>query len=159
METDEIKKYSDLYYSAVAEERENQNGSYYYYLSKYYIAKENWEDARNALKNTEGYLPVNLFYLNMYLGNFTEATENTKYLYNSPLKSIEVKEALKALEDIEPYQNDKKIFNNFLLKLVTGVQREEGKALYDEIIKQISNSNIKTILHAIYFDRSWDVSQ
>lgn len=158
METDEIKKYSDLYYSAVAEEREYQIDSYYYYLSKYYIAKENWEDARKALQNIEGYVPVNLFYLNMYFENYTEADVNTKYLYNSPIKSIEVKKALKTLEDIPPHNNDKKIFNNFLLKLVTGVQREEGKSLYDEIIKQISNSDIKTILNAIYLERGWDVS-
>lgn len=158
MEIDEIKKYSDLFYSAVTEESEDQNDSYYYYLSKYFIATENWKSARNALQNTEGYLPVNLFYLNMYLENYTMAAENTKYLYNSPLKSIEVKEALRNLEDIPPHHNDKQIFNNFLLKLVTGVQREEGKGFFDEIIKQISNSNLKTILNAIYLERGWDIS-
>lgn len=64
---------------------------------------------------------------------------------------------LGKLEDIPPHPDDKQVFNNFLLKLVTGVSREEGKALYDETVRKISNSNIIIILHEIYLHRGWDI--
>lgn len=158
MEIDEIKKNSDLFYSAILESKEDNDDGYYYNLSRYYIALENWEGARNALKNTKGYVPDELFYLNMYFENYKEAAENTKYLYSPNLKSIKVRDALENFEDIPPNSYDKQVFNNFLLKLVTGVSREEGKALYDETVKMISDSNIIVILNGIYIHRGWDIS-
>lgn len=154
MEIDEIKKNSELFYSAILETQE-RSGNNYYSLSRYYIATENWEEAKNALQKVEGYASEKLVYLNMYFGNYLEAIENIKYVYSSSLKSIKATEALKALDNIPPHPNDKQLFNDFLLKIVVGVGREEGKKLYEDIINQISNNNIKTILSEIYIDRGW----
>lgn len=158
MEIDEIKKNSDLFYSAILESKEDHDEGYYYNLSRYYIAIEKWEEAKDALQNIKGYVPDELVYLNMYFGNYIEAAEDIKYLYGSNLKSIEVKEALRNLEDIPPHPDDKEVLNNFLLKLVTGVSSEEGKAFYDETVRKISNSNIIIILHEIYLHRGWDIN-
>lgn len=153
MEIEEIKENSELYYSAVEELKKDNDDGYYYNLSRYCIALENWEGARNALQHKEGYVPDELFYLNMYFENYKEAAENTKYLYSPNLKSIKVKDALENLEDIPPNSDDKQVFNNFLLKLVTGVSHEEGKTIYDEAFRKISNSDIIIILHEIYLHR------
>jgi hypothetical protein len=157
MEIDEIKENSELYYSAVLEDSEDHDDSYYYNLSRYYIATENWEGARNALQNREEYVSTDLFYLNIYFENYIEAAENAKYTQRN-LTSVEVKEALKELEENPPQPKDKQVFDNFLLNLVKGVQREEGKTLYRETVRQISNSNIQTILHEVYLERGWDIS-
>lgn len=52
-----------------------------------------WEGVDGA------YLSDELIYLNMYLGNYMEACDNTKYLYYSKLSSIGFKDALMNLED------------------------------------------------------------
>lgn len=158
MDIDEIKENSELVRLALSKAEEDLDDNGYNFLSKYYVATENWEDAREALQKMEGYVSDNLFYLNMYFGDYMKAVENiqSKNYYISRLSSNKVKEALKALENSNPQIPDKQAFNEFLLKLVTGVRHEEGKALYEETDIQISNRNLKTILHEIYLERNWD---
>lgn len=159
MDIDEIKENSELVRSALTESMEDLDDNGYYFLSKYYIALKNFEGARDALQNIENYVSDNLFYLNMYFGDYIGAAENiqSKNYYFSRLSSNKVKEALKALESSPPQASDRQAFSDFLIKLVTGVHHEEGEKLYDETVRQITNSDIKTILHEIYLERNWDV--
>lgn len=158
MDMDELKENIELVHSVLTEENENLDDNRYYFLSKYYIVLGNYEDARAALNNINSYVSDNLFYLNMYFGDYVEATENiqSKNFYISRLSSNKVKEALKSLENSPPNTMDRQVFNEFLLKLVTVVHHEDGKALYNEIVRQISNVNLKSILHEIYLERNWD---
>lgn len=158
MELGEIRENKDLVYATLMEEMENMDESGYRLLSRYYIAIENWEGAREALQKFESYVPDNLFYLNMYFGNYMEAIGNiqSQTFYNAKMSTIKIKDALTALENSPPQFSDKQIFNDFLLKLTNGIHHEEGKKLYDEAVKQIKNINIKTILHEIYLERNWD---
>ncbi|HNZ82820.1 MAG TPA: hypothetical protein PLX37_03865, partial [Sedimentibacter sp.] len=77
--------------------------------------------------------------------------------YISRLSSNRVKGALEALDKNPPGGEELKIFNDFLLKLISsGIPYDEGKNVYNETVKQISNSNIKSILDEIFLERHWD---
>lgn len=159
MDTGEIKENSEMVRSILTGSMEHLDDDRNYLLSRYYIAVEDWESAREAFRNTKDYVPDNLFYLNMYFGDYKDAAENirSKDFYISRLSSNKVEEALMALENSRPNDFDRQIFNTLLLKLVKGIDHDEGKALYNETAGKITDSNIKTILHEIYLDRRWDV--
>lgn len=86
-----------------------------------------------------------------------EAAENLKSenFYISRLSSNKVNEALTALSQNPPKEDELKVFNDFLEKLIYGIPYDEGQKIYDETVKQISNNNIKAILDEIYFERHW----
>jgi hypothetical protein len=130
----------------------------YYFLSRYYIAVENYEGAREALQMAEN-VTDNLIFLNMYFGDYKEAVESIKSerFYRSRLSSNKVKEALESLSESPPKGDELKVFNDFLLKLINSIPYNEGQNVYDETVKQISNNNIKTILDEIYLERNWDI--
>ena len=154
----EIKENSENVYSALKEAMKDPNFDNYYFLSRYYIAVENYEEAREALRMAEN-VTENLFFLNMYFGDYMEASENIKSesFYISRLSSNRVKGALEALDKNPPGGEELKIFNDFLLKLISsGIPYDEGKNVYNETVKQISNSNIKSILDEIFLERHWD---
>nr|WP_312578541.1 hypothetical protein [Sedimentibacter sp.] len=158
MDINELKENMELVDSVLDIESENTDDNGYYFLSKYNIALENYESARDALNNIESYVSDNLFYLNMYFGDYMKAAANiqSKNFYISRLSSYKVTQALEALENSPPNAADKKAFDDFLLKLVTGIHHEEGKSIYDETIKRISNVNLNAILYEIYIERNWD---
>lgn len=152
----EIKNNRENVYSALKEAMKDPNFDNYYFLSRYYIAVENYEEAREALKKRES-VTENLFFLNMYFGDYMEAEEDIKSesFYRSRLSSNKVKDALIALSNNLPEDDELRVFNEFLLKLINGIPYEDGKKLHDETIKQISNSNIKAILDEIYLEKHW----
>lgn len=158
MDINELKENMELVDSVLDIESENTDDDGYYFLSKYNIALENYESARDALNNIESYVSDNLFYLNMYFGDYMKAAANiqSKNFYISRLSSYKVTQTLEALENSPPNAADKKAFDDFLLKLVTGIHHEEGKSIYDETIKRISNVNLNAILYEIYIERNWD---
>jgi tetratricopeptide (TPR) repeat protein len=157
MNISQIKENKENVHSALKEAMEDPDFDNYYFLSRYYIAVENYEEAREALRMRES-VPDDLVFLNMYFGNYMEAVENTQSesFYRSRLSSNKVKEALTALGDNPPEGDELNAFNKFLLKLING-PGEEAKKVYDETVRQISNSNIKTILREIYLERNWDI--
>lgn len=161
MGTDEIKENRELVRAILEEKKEDLDDEGYGLLSRYYIAVENWEEAREALRNIEGYVPDDLFYLNMYFGDYAGAAENiqSEKFYISRLSAGKVINALKALESRRPKDPDRQAFNNFLLKLVTGVNNSMGRALYDETVSRITDNHLKAILHEIFLERNWDVGR
>ena len=83
METDEIKENRELVRSILEERTESFDDDGYRLLGRYYVAVENWEEAREAFRNIEGYVPDQLFYLNMYFGDYAGAAENIRNLSRS----------------------------------------------------------------------------
>ncbi len=160
VKTEEIKENMEYFHFILPAVLENLDEDRYIFLSRYYIASGKLEEARTALQNLESYVPDNLFYLNIYFGNYEEAVKNieSEKHYSTKMSIKTVRDALKAFEKYPPQFEDKEIFNNFLLKLVNEVNHSEGVALYDETIKQINDGNIKTILNEIYLERNWDIS-
>ncbi len=159
MDTDEIKENSEMVRSILTSSMEHLDDDKNYLLSRYYIAVEDWESARETFRNMKDYVPDDLFYLNMYFGDYKDAAENirSKDFYISRLSSDKVEESLKALENSHPNDSDRQAFNTFLLELVKGIDYDGGETLYNETSRKITDSNIKTILHEIYLDRRWDV--
>lgn len=159
MDRDEIKENSEIVRLAFIEANDMHDDDYYYFLSKYYIAFDKFEEAREALRNTES-VTDDLFYLNMYFGDYMEAAENikSKNYYLSRLASDKIADTLKDLGNNPPQDSDRQVFNDFLLKLVKGIQHEDGKALYDGAVRQITDINLRTILHEISLERHWDVN-
>ncbi|WMJ75942.1 MULTISPECIES: tetratricopeptide repeat protein [unclassified Sedimentibacter] len=156
MDRDEIKENKDLIYSAIKKSDKNLGTEGNRLLSRCYIAYENWEKARETLLKIDDYVPDNLFYLNLYFGDYKEAAENLKKLYTSELTTDKISESVMALEDIPPDDSDKEVFKSFLLKLVKGVEHNDGKKLYNQTTNQIENINIKNILYGIYLERNWE---
>lgn len=154
MTIDEIKEYPTLYKSTILD----GNGPMDYYdFSQYYIAMGDWESARDALKEEESYVRDELVYLDIYFGDYGEARENAKYTYTGNLSSTRFKEALIELENNPPEANEKEVLDRFLIELVKGFTREEGKKLYKETMHGISNRSIGIILNEIYRSRGWDI--
>ncbi len=156
MDRDEIKENKDLIYSVIKNSDENLGTKGYRLLSRCYIAYENWEKARDALLKIDDYVPDDLFYLNLYFGYYKDAAENLKKLYTSELTTDKITESVLALEEVPPDDSDKEVFNSFLLKLVKGVEHNDGKQLYNQTTNQIENINIKGILYGIYLERNWE---
>ena len=156
LEKDELKENSEIVLQAFKEANEVLDDSDYYFLSKYYIAFEKYDEAREALKNTES-VTDNLIYLNMYFEDYQEAAENvmSKNYHLSRLSSSKIVETLKELDENPPQANDKQIFNEFLLKLINGINHEKGYKIYEEAVSQISNNNFKIILNEINLERHW----
>lgn len=120
-----------------------------------YIADENWEEARETLTKID-YVSEDLFYLNLYFGNYPEAAENLKKLYTSQLTTYKISESVLELAHAPANVSDKEIFNSFLLKIVSGVDHNDGEDLYRQTTSKIKNENIKDILYAIYLEKNWD---
>ena len=157
MDMREIKEYRENVYAALMEDMEDPNFDNYYFLSRYYIAVGNYEKARETLQMAEN-VTDNLFFLNMYFGDYLEASKNIKSenFYISRLSSNKVKDALTALNQNPPTGEELEIFNDSLEKLIAGISYKEGQNIHDEAVKQISNSNIKSILDEIFLERHWD---
>lgn len=158
MSISEIKEYSQLIHAALMEAMKDPNFDNYYFLSRYYISVDNYEQAREALKMAENVID-DLIFLNMYFGDYMEAAENIKSenFYISTLSSSKVKDALTALSNNPPKEDELRVFNDFLEELISGIHYEEGQKIYDETVKQISNNNIRTILDEIYLERHWQI--
>ena len=152
----EIKENKDRGYSAITEAMKDPDFDNYYFLYKYNIAIENYEEAREALRKYES-VTDNLVFLNMYFGDYMEASENIKSesFYRSRLSSDKVKDAIEGLGENPPKEDELNVFNEFLLKLINGIPYEEGKNIYNETVKHISNNNIRTIIEEIYLERRW----
>ncbi len=157
MNMSEIKENSKLVYAVLTEAMKDSDFDNYSFLSRYYIAVKNYEEAREALRGREAVTDT-LIFLNMYFGDYLEAVKNLKSenFYISRLSSNKVKKALGELDKNPPKGDELKVFNDFLLKLINGIPYDGGKNVYNETVKQISNSNIKTILDEIYLERHWD---
>lgn len=155
MRDDEIKENKKLIYSAVKKAGTNPGPEGYRLLSRCYIADENWEEAREALTKID-YVSEDLFYLNLYFGNYPEAAENLKKLYTSQLTTYKISESVLELAHASANVSDKEIFNSFLLKIVSGVDHNDGEYLYRQTTSKIKNENIKDILYAIYLEKNWD---
>lgn len=153
----EIKENKEKVYSVLKEAMEDPDFDNYYFLYNYYIAIENYEEAREALRKYDS-VTENLVFLNMYFGDYIEAAENIKSssFYRSRLSSDKAKDAIAGLGENPPKADELNVFNEFLLKLIRGIPYEEGKNIYNETLKHISNNNIKIILEEIYLERNWD---
>lgn len=154
---EEIKEYREVFKEILDDNQDNNEINYYY--ARYYLAIEDWESARDAFSKYESYTPEQLFLLNMYFTDYDKAIENllSDGYYLSRLKSSRVIEALNNLSDKKPLTPDLQVFNDFLLRLVTGsIDYKEGYETYQATNRQISDQNLKTILYEIYLDRHWD---
>ncbi len=158
MERGEIKENKELIYSLFKEGDENLGTEGCRLLSRFYIADENWEGAKDALMKIDEYVPDTLFYLNLYFGNYAEAAENLEKLHTSELTTDKIMESVRALSDANPDDSDLEVFNSFLLRLVKGIDHNDGKSVYNEAASQIKNKSIRTILYGIYLERHWDVT-
>lgn len=156
MRISEIKENIDKVYSVLKEAMKDPDFDNYYFLYNYYIAVEDYEEAREALRKYES-VTDDLVFLNMYFGDYMEAAENikSKSFYRSRLSSNKVKDAIIGLGENPPQDGELNVFNEFLLKLIRGIPYEEGKNVYNETLKHISNNNIKIILEEIYLERHW----
>ena len=156
MRISEIKENSAKVYSALKEAMKDPDFDNYYFLYNYYIAVEDYEEAREALRKYDR-VSDGLVFLNIYFGDYMEAAENikSKSFYRSRLSSNKVKDAITGLGVNPPKADELNVFNEFLLKLINGIPYEEGKVVYNETIRQVSNNNIKTILEEIYLERHW----
>lgn len=156
MNISEIKENKENVHSALKDALKDPDFDNYYFLSRYFIAVENYEEARKALIEMES-VSDKLIFLNMYFGDYMEAVENikSKSFYISRLSSNKVIDALIALSNNPPQDDELKEFNNFLFELIKGIPYEDGKYVYNEALKQISNSNIKIILDEIYLEKHW----
>jgi hypothetical protein len=159
MDAEEIKKNREIISLTYQQTKDILDDNDYYFLSKYYIALENFEEARETLKKADG-ITEKLFFLNMYFGDYIEAAENikSKNFYLSRLASDKIADILNNFEENPPEAADKQIFDEFLLTLIKGIDHEDGKKLYDETVSKISNKDLKLILDEIRLERHWDIS-
>ena len=158
MDKGEIKENKELIYSAIKGADGRLSAEAYRLLGRYYIADENWQGARDAFMRIDEYVPYELFYLNLYFGDYAEAADNLKNLYISQLTTNKMIESVRALGDNPPDASDRDAFSSFLLKLLKGVEHSDGEALYNQTVSQIGNQNIKEILYGIYLERNWNLT-
>lgn len=159
MDEEEIKKNKEIISLAFEQAKNILDDNDYYFLSKYYIALEDYEEARETLKKADS-VTEKLFFLNMYFGDYIEAAKNSKSknFYLSRLASDKIANILKNFEENPLDAADKMIFNDFLLTLIKGIDHEDGKKLYDDTVSKISNNDLKIILDEIRLERHWDIS-
>ncbi len=158
MDMGEIEGNKNLIRSLIDDLEDDLGDEGYNILGRYCIVTKDWTGAKEAFKNMS-YFTDTLFYLNMYMGEYEEAVNTIKSekFRISSLSSSKVENALAELGNNSPKQYEIQVFEDFLLKLIMGAGRSEGKNLYDEAAKQITNESIRTILYEIYLDRDWDV--
>lgn len=159
MDVSEVEENKDLIRSLIDDLADDLGDEGYNLLGKYCIINDDWTGAKEAFKNMS-YFTDTLFYLNMYMGEYEEAinTIKSKKRYISSLSSGKAEKALEELESNPTEQHEKQIFEDFLLKLMKDINRSEGKALYYEAVKHITNESLRTILHEIHLDRGWDIT-
>lgn len=130
---------------------------YYYTLAQLNIVNKEYKKARDAYDRIGDYIPVDLVYLNLYLKDYNKAVENVKSdkFYYSLLSTSKTTDAILNLEINGLGEEDKKVFDDFLIKLLDREAYKQKDELYKKATSKIENKSAITIINQIYKDNGW----
>lgn len=138
---------------------EDKDIEYYRQLGDYYLSISEYDEAINAYERIDVYLPINLLYIDLYLGDFNSALERLDLkefeLYRMSRKTLTKSIEKLGIEDLgtKDYIYLKEVLEKILNE---NLSSEKGKEFYNEIRLKISNPDIKAILDEIKLEQYWE---
>lgn len=147
----EDKRLNKIIVKEILDNVADEDKDFYYYnqLGFYYESTGEYAEAIAAYEKMDAYIPINLLFMDLYLGDFNGALER---LNNSNLQlyMMSRKTLIKSIETLSPEDlesQDYKYFQEILKKELSGELRgEEGKQLFYKLRKMIQNPDIRVIL-------------
>ncbi len=138
---------------------DNRGSMYYSELARFRSLLGDYEGSRNAYNLTENHIPIDVFYMDLYLEDLDKALER---LDDHRLSIIRMsKDTLRNNLDelnkevLESYDYTK--FKDFLYNIVSGsLNKEERQELFTKTVKSIEDKNIKKILYEIRLEEYLD---
>jgi tetratricopeptide (TPR) repeat protein len=138
-------------------EKYNEDDAHYARF-KYHRAKGNYEEARNALKMLQTYIPDTLIYLDIYFGDYDLAVQRLMddRFYPSRLQGSIFRDAVLGLGENPPPAEEMDELKEFLLEMVKGGVYERRNEIYNRLVNNVDNEDILTIVDEIYNERHWN---
>lgn len=139
---------------------ERRDTDYYYNLGRFMINIHKYEDAIDAFENMERFLPNDIIFLDIYMGNLNKALERLDDRRFKPEKMNKILlrkyiEGISSIEDLDI--EDYKTFKDLIREITyTGLSRSEEVELYNKIKPKITNVHIKGILEQLKLENYWD---
>ncbi|MDY0236822.1 MAG: hypothetical protein RBR71_12415 [Gudongella sp.] len=156
MDYKDIKANKELVKEVVYNTKKRDD-EYYQILGQLNIAFEEFKDARDAFEMIEEYVPNDLLNLNIYLGDYQKAIENVESdkFYPSILSTSKTTDAIYDLEIKGISEKDKKVFDEFLLKLISREIYDQKNEAYKSLMSKLKNKSAIIIVDQIYKDYGW----
>ncbi|NLY45357.1 MAG: hypothetical protein GX053_05145 [Tissierella sp.] len=156
-------EYSDLIYKVLDEISIDDRGSMYYHeLGRFKSILGDYEEASEAYELAENYIPMDIFYMDLYLGDLDKALERLEdfRLTFIRMSKEKLRSNIREIDEEVLKSHDYTIFKDFLYNIISGnMNREESRELLSNTIRSIDNNNIKQILHQIrledYLDKDY----
>lgn len=154
------EKYIDLIEEAMDKIPLNDRMSdYYYELGQIKTITGDYQEARDALELGENYLPMEAFYMDLYLGDIDKAIaglgDNRLNIYRMNKETL--KSSLLDLNEEILQSDDYKIFKDFLDNLISGNLSEgEKRELLSKSAASIENKSIKNLIYEIRLEEYLD---
>lgn len=153
-------EYSDLIYKVLDEIPIDDRGSMYYHeLGRLKSILGDYKEAREAYELAENYIPMDIFYMDLYLGDLDKALERLEDFRLTFIRMSKetlrnnINELGKEILELDDYFK----FKDFLYNIVSGnLNKEERQELFAKTIQSVKNKNIKEILYEIRLEEYLD---
>ena len=136
-----------------------KDADFYMQLGRYNLSVNEFELAREAFDKIKNYMPIDNFYIDLYLEDFDIALERIKEpkLNLNRMSKLVLEESIEGLIADNINAEEYIGLKGLLEKILNGdLSNIEERELYNKLYYKISNSNIKAILNEIKLERYWD---
>lgn len=149
------KEYIISFFNNVDEEKREEN--YYFDKGKFYLSIRDYEKAREILEKTS-FVRTNLLFLDLYLGELDTALNRLEEgidLYR--MDKITLRDSIQGIYQDDDLGEDYGYLKEILdYTLSHDNVYEEGLDVYNKILPNVKNQNIRAIFNEIKMYMNWD---
>ncbi len=138
---------------------ERRDTDYYYNLGRFMVNIHKYEDAVDAFEKMERFLPNDIIFLDLYMGNLNKALGRLDDIRFMPEKmnKISLRRYIEGISTEDLDTEDYRAFKELIREITyTDLSRREEIELYNKIKPKITNIYINGILEQLKLENYWD---
>lgn len=138
---------------------EKREVDYYYNLGKFMVSIGQYKDAIDAFENMDDFLPNDMIFLDLYIGNFNKALErlDDRRFMPERMNKILLRRYIEGLNIDDLETEDYRAFKELIREITyTGLSISEEMKIYNKINPTITNIYIRGILDQLKLENYWD---